>query len=173
MRTAFARSALLPALLSHLHAAPPDATTDYIDTTYTYNLGPTGARGWIYSTGNEWTFAPEGLTTESRQIKVTQIEAGSPADGILQVDDVILGASGTAAAPLAFTSDARKTYGLAIGEAEKTANAGVLKLLVWRNGRCCHAHCPTDAASDGKLQRDRAVCLPEIHRHHPKSLFVP
>ena len=134
LRTALAALALLPALLSHLHAAPPDATTDYIDTTYTYNLGPTGARGWIYSTGNEWTFAPEGLTTESRQIKVTQIEAGSPADGVLQVDDVILGASGTAAAPVAFTSDARKAYGLAIGEAEKTANAGALKLLVWRAG---------------------------------------
>ena len=134
LRTALAALALLPVLLSNLHAAPPDATTDYIDTTYTYNLGPTGARGWIYSTGNEWTFSPEGLTTESRQIKVTQIEAGSPADGVLQVDDVILGASGTAAAPVAFTSDARKAYGLAIGEAEKTANAGVLKLLVWRAG---------------------------------------
>ncbi len=134
LRATLALLGSLCALLSNIHAAPPDATTAYIDTTYTYNLGPTGARGWIYSTGNEWTFAPEGLTTESRQIKVTQIEAGSPADGILQVNDVILGASGTAAAPLAFTSDARKAYGLAIGEAEKTANAGALKLLVWRGG---------------------------------------
>jgi len=133
-RVALALLGSLCTLLSNIHATPPDATTAYIDTTYTYNLGPTGARGWIYSTGNEWTFAPEGLTTESRQIKVTQIETGSPADGILQVNDVILGASGTAAAPVAFTSDARKTYGLAIGEAEKAANAGALKLLVWRGG---------------------------------------
>ena len=134
LRTALATLALLPALLAHLHAAPPDATTDYIDTTYAYNLGPTGASGWIYSTGNEWLFTPEGLTTESRQIKVTRIETGSPADGVLQVNDVILGASGTAAAPLAFTSDARKTFGLAVGEAEKAENAGSLKLLVWRDG---------------------------------------
>ncbi|MCF7732900.1 MAG: DUF6288 domain-containing protein [Akkermansiaceae bacterium] len=72
-------------------AAPPDATNDYIDATFTYNLGPTGARGWIYSTGNEWMFVPEGLTRESRQIKITSVDKGSPADGTLQVDDVIMG----------------------------------------------------------------------------------
>ncbi len=54
------------------YGAPPDATKDCIDTTYTYNLGPTGARGWIYNPGNDWAFVPEGLTYESRQIKVTQ-----------------------------------------------------------------------------------------------------
>ena len=57
-------------------AAPPDATKDYIDATFTYNLGPTGARGWIFSTGNEWMFVPEGLTGESRQIKITSVERG-------------------------------------------------------------------------------------------------
>ena len=126
----------LLALAAPVQAAPPDATAPgvLIDTTYTYNLGPTGARGWIYSTGNEWLFTPEGLTTESRQIKVTTIEAGSPAAGVLLANDVILGASGTAAAPVAFTSDARKSLGQAIGEAEKSENAGALKLLVWRSG---------------------------------------
>ena len=108
---------------------PPDATKDYIDATYTYNLGPTGARGWIYSTGNEWMFVPEGLTSESRQIKVTAVDAGSPVAGILQTNDVILGLGSTL-----FTNDARKAFALAIGEAEKTANAGQLKLKVWRNG---------------------------------------
>ena len=128
--------ALLFARPTPVLAAPPDATGPgvLIDTTYTYNLGPTGARGWIYSTGSEWLFTPEGLTTESRQIKVTTIEVGSPAAGALLANDVILGASGTTAAPLAFTSDARKSLGLAIGEAEKSENAGVLKLLVWRSG---------------------------------------
>jgi fibronectin type 3 domain-containing protein len=123
-------------LSASAEAAPPDLTDPgvLVDTTYTYNLGPTGARGWIYSTGNEWLFTPEGLTTESRQIMVTAIETGSPAAGNLRVNDVILGASGTAAAPVAFTSDARKNLGRAIGEAEKTANAGALKLKVWRDG---------------------------------------
>jgi len=112
-----------------VRGAAPDATKDYIDPTYTYNLGPTGARGWIYSTGNEWMFVPEGLTSESRQIKITAVDKGSPADGILQVNDVILGlGSGL------FTEDARKTLGLAIGEAEKVANKGQLKLKVWRQG---------------------------------------
>jgi fibronectin type 3 domain-containing protein len=127
---------LLLTLSTEVRAAAPDLTAPgvLVDTTYTYNLGPTGARGWFYSTGNEWLFTPEGLTTESRQIKVTHVDAGSPSAGILQVDDVILGASGTAAAPVAFTSDSRKSLGLAIGEAEKTANAGALKLLIWRGG---------------------------------------
>ena len=112
-----------------LLAAPPDATKDYIDATFTYNLGPTGARGWIYSTGNEWLFVPEGLTRESRQIKITLIEKGSPADGVLQLDDVIIGIGARV-----FTEDARKSLGLAIGEAEKTENSGKLKLKIWRKG---------------------------------------
>ena len=110
-------------------AAPPDATKDYIDATFTYNLGPTGARGWIFSTGNEWMFVPEGLTGESRQIKITSVEKGSPSDGILQVDDVILGI-GTGV----FTEDARKSLGVAIGEAEKAEHNGKLLLKIWRKG---------------------------------------
>jgi hypothetical protein len=109
--------------------APPDTTVDYIDTTYTYNLGPTGARGWIYNTGNDWAFVPEGLTYESRQIKVTSVDAGSPAAGVLQANDVILGIGSTL-----FTSDARRAFGMAITEAEKTANGGQLRLKVWRAG---------------------------------------
>ncbi len=110
-------------------AVPPDATKDYIDATFTYNLGPTGARGWIYSTGNEWLFVPEGLTSESRQIKITAVDKGSPADGVLLVDDVILGIGADV-----FAEDARKSLGVAIGEAEKTENKGQLKLKIWRKG---------------------------------------
>jgi len=129
-----ARSSLVLSFLGLLWlvpawGAPPDATKDYIDTTYTYNLGPTGARGWIYNTGNDWAFVPEGLTYESRQILVTTVDAGSPASGKLQPNDVILGIGSTL-----FTSDARRAFGLAIGEAERTANAGQLRLKVWRNG---------------------------------------
>ena len=133
---ALAVSACIFVLSARVQASPPDLTVagTLVDITYTYNLGPSGARGWIYSTGNEWLFTPETLTSESRQIKVTSIAAGSPAAGLLQVNDVILGASGTSAAPVAFTSDARKSLALAVGEAEKTANGGALKLLVWRSG---------------------------------------
>ena len=120
---------LLLNLAFPLLAAPPDATKDYIDATYTYNLGPTGARGWIYGTGNEWLFIPEGLTRESRQIKITLVDKGSPADGILQLDDVIIGIGASV-----FTEDARKSLGVAIGEAEKTENKGQLKLKIWRKG---------------------------------------
>lgn len=113
-----------------LLAAPLDLTTipmPYVDTSATYNLGSTGARGWISEN-------KDLLTSESRQILVTQVDPGSPAAGMLAVNDVILGASGTAAAPVAFQDDARKSLANAITAAEETANGGVLKVLRWRGG---------------------------------------
>ncbi len=111
--------------------APPDLTAPgaYTDTTYTWNLGPTGCRGWMYNEGNEWMFEPEKLSSQSRQILITHVEPGSPAWGVLTTNDVILGLGATL-----FTNDARKSFGWAIGEAEKTENAGKLKLKVWRKG---------------------------------------
>ena len=91
------------------------------DATHDWNLGPTGARGWIYGKNLE--------TTDARQILVTQVEKGSPADGVLQVGDVILGVG---AKP--FAGDARKLFGAAITEAEKTENHGLLQLQLWRKG---------------------------------------
>ena len=103
-----------------------------LDRTYTYNLGATGLRGWI---DNGWpeTPAQDGYTAFAPyQILVTVVGAGTPASGILAVDDVILGASaGSGAVPL-FTSDARKSLGLAIGAAE--AGNGVLSFKRWRAG---------------------------------------
>ena len=103
-----------------------------VDRTYTYNLGPTGMRGWI---DNGWpeTAAQDGYTAFAPyQILVTTVGTGTPAAGILAVDDVILGASaGSGAVPL-FTSDARKSLGLAIGAAE--AANGVLSFKRWRAG---------------------------------------
>jgi hypothetical protein len=110
-------------------AAPPDLTNGGVpsdDPYITINLGPTGARGWVYHVNRV-------DTGESRQILVTKVDAGSPADGVLAVDDVILGADGTGADPAAFSSDARKTLGLAIGDAEARSPA-TLKLLRWRSG---------------------------------------
>ena len=48
----------------------------------------------------------------------------------MQVNDVILGVGGTL-----FTDDARRSIALAIQEAEKESNKGVLKLKVWRAGK--------------------------------------
>ena len=48
----------------------------------------------------------------------------------MQVDDVILGVGGKP-----FTDDARKSIAVAIQEAEKEANGGILKLTRWRAGK--------------------------------------
>ena len=42
-----------------------------VDAKHDWNLGPTGARGWIYSNKLE--------TTEARQIYVLRVKNGSPA----------------------------------------------------------------------------------------------
>ena len=134
---------LLPAWLM---AAPPDLTAVDLGAVRstakypgTYNLGPTGLRGWIYVTPNSGTLniGQEGMITdESRQILVTVVGPGTPAEGVLAVNDVILGVNwgkGSNPVPL-FTRDARKSFGWAIGEAEKTENAGRLRLKRWRAG---------------------------------------
>lgn len=87
-----------------------------------WNLGPTGARGWIYTKKYE--------TTEARQILVTKIDRGSPADGVLKVNDVILGAGGSE-----FSYDPRTEFGKAIAVAESRVGKGKLELNVWRNGK--------------------------------------
>ena len=99
--------------------------------TETYNLGATGLRGWIYTKAANSLDSQQGrTTTAARQILVTHVGAKSPADGIMQVDDVIIGVG---AAP--FTFDARQSMAKAIQEAEMESNAGVLKLAVWRAGK--------------------------------------
>ena len=110
---------------------PPDLTLDRsVDRKLTYNLGPTGLRGWIYTRAANFNDSTQGKTTTlSRQILVTHVGAKTPADGVLQVDDVILGVGGKR-----FTDDARKALGAAITEAEKTENQGLLKLTRWRAG---------------------------------------
>lgn len=75
-------------------AAPPDLTAAgviaTINRTYTYNLGPTGLRGWIYVGGGSG--ADGTFTGESRQILVAVVGSGTPAASVLAVDEVILGA---------------------------------------------------------------------------------
>ena len=106
-------------------APPPDLTKTTLEKAQTakdYNLGPTGARGWMHVDG--------GMTVTARQILVTAVDAGSPADGKLEAGDVILGVFGKP-----FSEDARKSFGRAIGVVETEEAKGVLPLLVWRKGQ--------------------------------------
>ncbi|NQU23095.1 MAG: HEAT repeat domain-containing protein [Candidatus Nealsonbacteria bacterium] len=101
--------------------SPPDLTkTIDFEKTGEYYLGPTGAKGWMHVDA-------KFMTDDARQILITEVQEGSPADGVLQVGDVILGAGGKR-----FDGDARKCLGRAIDEAEKKENRGILKLIRWR-----------------------------------------
>jgi hypothetical protein len=91
------------------------------DETHDWTLGPTGARGWIYSA--------LGQTIDARQILVTSVAAGSPADGVLRENDVILGIDGKW-----FAGDARIELARAIAAAEARAD-GALTLTRWRDGK--------------------------------------
>ena len=99
---------------------PPDLTKEpkAAEGRGDWNLGPTGMRGWM--------FVKDNYTDGARQILVTKIEKGSPADGTMEVGDVILGVAGQL-----FTEDARRLFGRAIDGAEKD---GALALMVWRKG---------------------------------------
>jgi hypothetical protein len=112
-------------LTSPLLAAPapiPDLTQGgKRDRKHDWTLGPTGARGWMWGRGME--------TTAARQILITKVDKGSPADGVLEVGDVILGVGGKP-----FDSDPRRALGQAIAEAEKAKNKGRLRLIRWRKG---------------------------------------
>ncbi len=85
-----------------------------------WNLGATGARGWIFS--------DKFVTTDARQISVTKVDPGSPADGTLAVGDVILGVGGKP-----FSHDPRTEFGKALTAAE--AGDGSLSLIRWRAGK--------------------------------------
>jgi hypothetical protein len=91
------------------------------DNKHDWTLGPTGARGWMWGRNLE--------TTRTRQILVTKVDKGSPADGILREGDVILGVDGKL-----FTKDARKVFARAVTEAERRENGGRLRLVRWRDG---------------------------------------
>ncbi len=90
------------------------------DDSHDWTLGATGARGWIWGWNRQ--------STDARQIRVTAVAAGSPADGALQEGDVITGLSGKP-----FGSDARVALAQAVTSAE--AGSGALELLRWREGR--------------------------------------
>ena len=101
-RTAFLRPLAIVISIAFLNGGafaaeppktPPDLTLDQsVDRKLTYNLGPTGLRGWIYTRPANFRESQQGRTTTlSRQILVTHVGVKSPADGVMKVDDVILG----------------------------------------------------------------------------------
>ena len=87
-----------------------------------WTLGATGARGWMHS--------EKLVTTDARQIAVTEVAADSPADGVLAIGDVILGVNGEP-----FAGDPRTEFGRALTQAESKAGRGRLSLLRWRKGK--------------------------------------
>ncbi|HBJ38981.1 MAG TPA: acetylesterase [Planctomycetaceae bacterium] len=102
----------------------PDFTQgDAIPTQakHDWNLGATGARGWIY--------CDKLVTSDARQIAITKIEPGSAADGILRIGDVLLGVGGKS-----FSYDPRTELGQALTVAESEVGAGKLTLTRWRSG---------------------------------------
>ncbi len=110
-----ARRGAKPPVMDFTQGGKPDETHDW-------NLGATGARGWVYGWG--------GHTSDARQILITAVAAGSPADGVLAKGDVILGLAGKS-----FAADARVRLARALTEAEKNENRGLLKLIRWRAGK--------------------------------------
>ena len=112
-------------------ADPPDLTQRAkIDRSQTYNLGATGLRGWIHTRAATNFDGIQGrTTTSSRQILVTHVGRGSPADGVIEPGDVILGVDGGL-----FIDDARRSLAVAIQAAETETGNGVLRLTRWRAG---------------------------------------
>jgi len=106
--------------------APPDLTKgdkppDYINEC-PFVLGSTGAYSWIWS---QW-HSCEGAT----QILITKVDPKTPADGVLQKGDVILGIGQEK-----FKKNVRRELSAALFEAEKEENGGRLSLMVWRQGK--------------------------------------
>ena len=61
-------AAAAPLLAAEPPKTPPDLT---VDRKLTYNLGPTGLRGWIYTRAADFRESQQGrTTTASRQILV-------------------------------------------------------------------------------------------------------
>ena len=86
-------------------------------------LGPTGLRG--YSLG--------------RNILVGSIEPGSPGDGVVQVNDALIGANGRM-----FGIDPRVVLGTAIDESQTAENKGILRLKLVRSGEVKEVEVPLE-----------------------------
>jgi len=91
------------------------------DAKHDWNLGATGLRGWMR--------CDKMVTSDAREIRITKVEKGSPADGVLAVGDVILGVGGKP-----FSYDPRTEMGKALTLAESEEGQGNLSLTRSRAG---------------------------------------
>ena len=120
---------LFATLLGAADAAPNSKSVAMPDFTkgdpvpegakHDWNLGATGCRGWMYSS--------KLVTSDARQIRITKVDQSSPAEGVLEIGDVILGVGGKP-----FSYDPRTEFGKALTEAEAS---GILSLIRWRDGQ--------------------------------------
>jgi hypothetical protein len=105
--------------------AIPDFTKGDVipaNAKHDWNLGPTGLRGWM--------FCDKLVTTDARQVAITSVAPGSPADNLIAVGDVLLGVAGKP-----FFFDPRTELGQAITAAETEIGGGRLALTRWRAGK--------------------------------------
>ena len=156
---AFVASMALSAILAARPAAAeekmanPDFTRgDKIPdgAEHDWNLGATGARGWMY--------CDKMVTTDARQIAVTKVDKGSPADGLLAVGDVILGVGGKP-----FSYDPRTELGKALTACRIGGwpRQPVTDPLAGRQDGGDHG----ETAGSRHLQRHRTLRLPEVEAH--------
>jgi hypothetical protein len=77
-----------PAARSKAMALPNFTKGDAIPkgANHDWTLGATGTRGWMFSN--------KLVTSDARQVSITKVDQGSPADGVLALGDVILGVGG-------------------------------------------------------------------------------
>ncbi|MFC5051089.1 DUF6288 domain-containing protein [Rubritalea spongiae] len=163
---------ILPLFSNSAAGKIPDFTkgdTLAADSPHDWNLGATGAHGWVY--------CEKGGSAKSRQVLITKIAENSPASQQLAVDDIIIGLNGAD-----FENDARISLAKAITEAEATD--GKLSLKVWRKGtidnidlslpvlgRYCPTapfHCPKSQkiVDQGCAQIAQTIKNPDGRRRH-------
>ncbi len=100
------------------------------DISYAQNLGATGLRGWMFGSTRVGHQTGTRNLARAHQIYITHVDAGSPADGIMQEGDVILGIG-----DVPFEENARRVLGEALTRAESDEGGGELSLLRWRDGQ--------------------------------------
>lgn len=121
-------SLIIGSFIGILQAAPPTIPNPDLtkgesipkESPKDWNLGATGARGWMYTS--------KGSTLQARQVYITQVAEGSPARELLEVGDVLIG---VASKP--FSQDPRTELGKALTAAE--VKDGKLALTRWRAGK--------------------------------------
>ncbi len=121
MKTTLLAISLAVMFAAQAHAFAEDEIVP-TGNVHDWNLGPTGLRGWMR--------CDKMVTTGAREISITKVAKGSPADGIFLMGDTIVGVGGQP-----FSFDPRTEFGKAVTEAESEAGKGKLTLTRERGGR--------------------------------------